>query len=80
MGVIITLLLFCAILIDRTGRKHRMMGTFGLGALLLSVLAFGGTQNVSLVIVLSTLSYGLIGSINAVVYLYTPEIYPTRCS
>jgi MFS transporter, putative metabolite:H+ symporter len=28
--------------------------------------------------VLATLSYGLIGSINAVVYLYTPEIYPTR--
>jgi MFS transporter, putative metabolite:H+ symporter len=74
----VVLLLFCAMLIDRTGRKYWMMGTFGLGALLLSVLAFGGTQNVSLVIVLSTLSYGLIGSINAVVYLYTPEIYPTR--
>ena len=29
-------------------------------------------------IVFSTLSYGLIGSIAAVVYLYTPEIYPTR--
>jgi putative MFS transporter len=24
------------------------------------------------------LSYGLIGSSNAVLYLYTPEIYPTR--
>ena len=32
----------------------------------------------SWVIVLSTLSYGLIGSIAAVVYLYTPGIYPTR--
>jgi MFS transporter, putative metabolite:H+ symporter len=74
----VVLLLFCAMLIDRTGRKHWMMGAFGLGAILLSVLAFGGTQNVSSVIVLSTLSYGLIGSINAVVYLYTPEIYPTR--
>ena len=30
------------------------------------------------VIVFSTLSYGLIGSIAAAVYLYTPEIYPTR--
>jgi MFS transporter, putative metabolite:H+ symporter len=74
----VVLLLFCAMLIDRTGRKYWMMGAFGLGAILLSILAFGGTQDVSWVIVLSTLSYGLIGSINAVVYLYTPEIYPTR--
>ena len=29
-------------------------------------------------IVLGTISYGWIGSIAAVVYLYTPEIYPTR--
>jgi putative MFS transporter len=28
--------------------------------------------------VLVTVSYGVIGSINAVLYLYTPEIYPTR--
>ena len=28
--------------------------------------------------VLATLSYGIIGSVNAVLYLYTPEIYPTR--
>jgi MFS transporter, putative metabolite:H+ symporter len=74
----VVLLLFCAMLIDRTGRKYWMMGTFGLGAILLSILAFGGTHNVSWVIILITLSYGLIGSNNAVVYLYTPEIYPTR--
>jgi putative MFS transporter len=74
----VVLLLLCAMVIDRTGRKHWMMGAFGLGAVLLAVLAFGGTEHVSWVIVLATLSYGLIGSINAVVYLYTPEIYPTR--
>jgi putative MFS transporter len=74
----VVLLLLCAMVIDRTGRKHWMMGAFGLGAVLLGVLAFGGTEHVSWVIVLATLSYGLIGSINAVVYLYTPEIYPTR--
>jgi MFS transporter, putative metabolite:H+ symporter len=74
----VVLLLLCAMVIDRTGRKRWMMGAFGLGSMLLGVLAFGGTQHVSWVIILSTLSYGLIGSINAVVYLYTPEIYPTR--
>jgi MFS transporter, putative metabolite:H+ symporter len=74
----VVLVLICAMVIDRTGRKYWMMGAFGLGAVLLSVLAFGGTQDVSWVIVFSTLSYGLVGSIAAVVYLYTPEIYPTR--
>jgi putative MFS transporter len=28
--------------------------------------------------IFGTLGYGLIGSINAILYLYTPEIYPTR--
>jgi putative MFS transporter len=74
----VALVLICALVIDRTGRKYWMMGAFGLGAVMLGVLAFGGTQDVSWVIVFSTLSYGLIGSIAAVVYLYTPEIYPTR--
>jgi MFS transporter, putative metabolite:H+ symporter len=64
--------------IDRTGRKYWMMGAFGLGAVSLGILGLGGTQDVSWLIVLGTISYGLIGSIAAVVYLYTPEIYPTR--
>jgi MFS transporter, putative metabolite:H+ symporter len=74
----VLLLFLCAVVIDRTGRKRWMMGAFGLGAVALAILAFGGTEQVSWVIVLATVSYGLIGSINAVVYLYTPEIYPTR--
>jgi putative MFS transporter len=74
----VLLLLVCAMVIDRTGRKFWMMGAFGLGGLLLAILGFGGAQHVSWVIVLTTLGYGLVGSVNAVVYLYTPEIYPTR--
>jgi putative MFS transporter len=74
----VALVLICALVIDRTGRKYWMMGAFGLGAVTLGILGFGGTQEVSWVIVFGTLSYGLIGSIAAVVYLYTPEIYPTR--
>ena len=74
----VVLVFACAMVIDQTGRKYWMMGAFGLGAVMLAILAFGGTQDVSWVIIFSTLSYGLIGSIAAVVYLYTPEIYPTR--
>jgi putative MFS transporter len=74
----VCLVLICALVIDRTGRKYWMMGAFGLGAVTLGILGLGGTQDVSWFIVLGTTSYGLIGSIAAVVYLYTPEIYPTR--
>jgi MFS transporter, putative metabolite:H+ symporter len=74
----VVLVLICALVIDRTGRKYWMMGAFGLGAVTLGILGFGGAQDVSWLIVLGTVSYGLIGSIAAVVYLYTPEIYPTR--
>jgi len=70
--------LICALVIDRTGRRYWLIGAFGLGAAMPAVLALGATQDIAWVIVLSTLSYGLIGSIAAVVYLYTPEIYPTR--
>jgi len=38
----------------------------------------GGSSSLAAVIILATLAYGIIGSINAVLYLYTPEIYPTR--
>jgi MFS transporter, putative metabolite:H+ symporter len=74
----VALVLICALVIDRTGRKYWMMGAFGLGAVTLGILGFGAAQDVSWLIVLGTISYGLIGSIAAVVYLYTPEIYPTR--
>src|ERR1700722_7269542 len=74
----VCLVLICALVIDRTGRKYWMMGAFGLGAVTLGILGLGGAQDVSWFIALSTISYGLIGSIAAVVYLYTPEIYPTR--
>lgn len=74
----VVLVLICALVIDRTGRKYWMMGAFGMGAVTLGVLGFGGAKDVSWLIVLGTISYGLIGSIAAVVYLYTPEIYPTR--
>ncbi|SHN77047.1 MFS transporter [Bradyrhizobium erythrophlei] len=74
----VVLVLICALVIDRTGRKFWMMGAFGMGAVTLGILGFGGAKDVSWLIVLGTISYGLIGSIAAVVYLYTPEIYPTR--
>lgn len=74
----VIVLLFCAFSIDRIGRRNWTVASFILGGALLTVLGLLGSQSVVNVMILSTLSYGVIGSANAVLYLYTPEIYPTR--
>lgn len=74
----VAILLLCAFYIDRIGRRKWTVAGFLAGGAALAVLGLAGAQNVAVVIILATLSYGVIGSINAVLYLYTPEIYPTR--
>jgi putative MFS transporter len=74
----VVLLLACAFLIDRIGRKLWLLATFVCGGVLMAALGLGGAKEVMWVIILGTLAYGLIGSSNAVLYLYTPEVYPTR--
>ena len=54
------------------------MPALPLGAALLGTLGVAGAHGVAGVIIVCTLSYGVLGSANAVLYLYTPEIYPTR--
>lgn len=53
-------------------------GFFHRRAVMLGILGAFGAQNVVALMILGTLSYGIIGSTNAVLYLYTPEVYPTR--
>jgi MFS transporter, putative metabolite:H+ symporter len=74
----VAVLFVCALCIDRIGRRNWTVAAFILGGGLLAILGFMGAQKVSSVMILATLSYGIIGSTNAVLYLYTPEIYPTR--
>ena len=74
----VIVLLGCAFVIDRTGRRLWTVASFAAGALMLGMLGFFGAHSVVAVITLVTLSYGIVGSTNAVLYLYTPEIYPTR--
>jgi hypothetical protein len=50
------------------------------GAALLAMLGTFAAHSVTAVIALVTLSYGIVGSVNAVLYLYTPEIYPRACA
>jgi putative MFS transporter len=72
------ILIVCAFAIDKVGRRRWMTACFVAGAALLISLGFFGAGSVTAVIALVTVSYGIVGSVNTVLYLYTPEIYPTR--
>lgn len=74
----VAILLVCAFTIDRVGRRRWILVSMGAGAVLLAGLGAFGSHSVAAVILVVTLGYGIIGSVNAVLYLYTPEIYPTR--
>jgi MFS transporter, putative metabolite:H+ symporter len=74
----VIVLLLCAVFIDRVGRRNWSVVCFLAGAALLAILGFVGATSVASVMILATISYGIVGSVNAVLYLYTPEIYPTR--
>jgi len=71
--------LACAFLIDRTGRRAWFIGAFLAGAVPLFVLWLRGTGNsASDVMIYASLSYAMINTLALGLYLYTPEIYPTR--
>jgi putative MFS transporter len=74
----VIILLGCALAIDRIGRRRWTTVCFMAGAVLLAILGSFAAGSVAAVITLVTISYGIVGSVNAVLYLYTPEIYPTR--
>ncbi|HEX7933347.1 MAG TPA: MFS transporter [Paraburkholderia sp.] len=74
----VALLLVCAYVIDRVGRRNWTVSAFCLAAVLFACLGLFAAHDVWSLMVLGTLSYGLVGSIAAVLYLYTPEVYPTR--
>jgi putative MFS transporter len=74
----ILVLVVCILVIDKIGRRVWMTGCFIVGGLLLVPLGLFGADDVTRVMVFVTLSYGVMSTINTVLYLYTPEIYPTR--
>ncbi len=70
--------LACALLVDRLGRRRWAAASYLLASLCFLAVAILGTDSVVRVACFATLAYALIGSTNALLYLYTPEIYPTR--
>jgi len=68
----------CALLIDRTGRRRWAIGSFILAGLLLIGLVTIGTDSATNVMILGSAAYAVMGTTTVMLYLYTPEIYPTR--
>jgi putative MFS transporter len=67
-----------AMLLDRMGRRLWFSLAWPLGALPLFVLAFIGVGNPLLVVVLATASSFCLSTCSVSLYVYTPELYPTR--
>ncbi|WP_248930685.1 MFS transporter [Paenibacillus hamazuiensis] len=68
----------CAFLIDRVGRRNWAITAFIVACILLSMLWVNGAETAESVMYLGSSAYGVIGTITVLLYLYTPEIYPTR--
>lgn len=74
----VVMVLACAFLIDRIGRKKWTTVAFLVAGVLLIALFINGAKSAQSVMFLGSASYGVIGTITVLLYLYTPEIYPTR--
>lgn len=70
--------LVAAMLIDRVGRKGWIAGVLFLGSLPLLLLWQVGTENMWVFYGLTVLSGSIMSTNGLVMYIYSPEIYPTR--
>ena len=68
----------CAFSIDHVGRRLWFALAFFGAALALCALAFYPTPSAEQVLTCVTIAYFFVSTINIGVYLYTPELYPTR--
>jgi MFS transporter, putative metabolite:H+ symporter len=70
--------LICALTIDYVGRRLWFAVSFAAGTIALAALAMSPAPSAQQVLVSMTIAYLFISTINIGVYLYTPELYPTR--
>lgn len=68
----------CALCIDKVGRRNWATGTFVIAGCLLGALWLHGAQTAGALMLLGSSAYGFIGTTTVLLYLYTPEVYPTR--
>jgi putative MFS transporter len=70
--------LACALLIDRVGRRRWAMACFIISGILLAALGIHGAGSAWSVMFLGSSAYAVMATTTVLLYLYTPEIYPTR--
>ncbi len=70
--------LLCALLVDHVGRRLWFFLAFVLSSAPLFLLWWLGAKSAMQVLVLASISFLFVSSNSMLVYLYTPEIYPTR--
>jgi putative MFS transporter len=70
--------LICALAIDQVGRRPWFAFSFAAATLALGTLALFPAPSAEQVLTFMTIAYFFISTINIGVYLYTPELYPTR--
>lgn len=70
--------LVCALLVDRVGRRRWAMACFVISAILLAALGIHGADSAWSVMFLGSSAYAVMATTTVLLYLYTPEIYPTR--
>src|SRR5262249_34939616 len=76
MGLLGTLI--CALVIDRVGRRLWFALSFAAAAVALIALMMYPTPTAQQVLTCVTIAYLFVSTINSGLYLYTPELYPTR--
>ncbi|KVW89295.1 MFS transporter [Burkholderia cepacia] len=70
--------LACALLVDRVGRRRWATTCFLVSGALLALLVVLGAKSAWSVVILASSAYAVMGTTTVLLYLYTPEIYPTR--
>ena len=76
VGLIATAI--CAFAIDHVGRRLWFAVSFAAAALALVALKLYPSPTAEQVLICVTIAYFFVSTINIGVYLYTPELYPTR--
>jgi putative MFS transporter len=70
--------LICALTIDHVGRRLWFAVAFACASVSLALLSLTAQPSAEQVLAHMTIAYFFVSTINIGVYLYTPELYPTR--
>jgi MFS transporter, putative metabolite:H+ symporter len=70
--------LICALTIDLVGRRPYFAVSFAVAAISLGMLAMQSNPTAVQIVTHVAAAYFFISTVNIGVYLYTPELYPTR--